>query len=135
MEYSFIKASPEHEDQIKYLYKKAKWVSEEDTNFTWLNYFIKNSFLFALIKTKDNKIIGMGRVITDSVSDAYIQDLFILEEYRGKGIGKKLVNYLIENIKSKGINWIALIAEPGSKVFYEKIGFKVMENHTPMKLG
>ena len=135
MKYSFIKAEIGYFDQITNLYKKANWVSEEENNFEWLNYFIQNSFLFTLIKTEQNKIIGMGRVITDGVSDAYIQDLFILEEYRFKGLGKKLVDHLVKNTNSKGIKWIALIAEPGSKIFYERLGFKVMSDHIPMKLG
>jgi len=120
-------------DEILNLYQKAEWVKQDETNLEWLSVLIQTSFCFVKI-VSHNKIIGMGRVITDKVSDAYIQDLFILEEYRNKGLGKKLVNYLVDYIKKNNINWIALIAEPGSANFYKSIGFNEMQNHTPMKL-
>ena len=86
-----------------------------------------------MIDEKTGKTIGMGRVLSDGTSDAYIQDLVILPEYRNKGIGKKLVKKLTHYCKSKKINWIALIAEPNQEGFYENIGFKKMKNYTPMK--
>ena len=75
----------------------------------------------------------MGRVLSDGVSDAYIQDLVVLPEYRKKGIGKKLITDLIQYCKSKNISWIALISEPNQEEFYKKIGFKEMANYTPFK--
>jgi ribosomal protein S18 acetylase RimI-like enzyme len=74
----------------------------------------------------------MGRVISDGVSDAYIQDLVVLPTYRSQSIGKKIAQKLIEFCQSKGIVWIGLIAEPGSSQFYTSLGFTTMENHIPM---
>lgn len=135
MKTKIIEANIEHKNEILDLYRKAGWYSEADNNPSWLNHFVENSLIFALVKNlSDGKIIGMGRVITDAVSDAYIQDVFVLSEFRGHGIGKEIVNYLSKNLLERGIKWIALVAEPGSQNFYEKLGFKVMPNHTPMKL-
>ena len=75
----------------------------------------------------------MGRLISDGVSDAYIQDLIILDEYRGLGLGKKLVNYLVSYCKKNKINWIGLISEPDQDGFYSKLGFSIMKKYTPMK--
>jgi len=75
----------------------------------------------------------MGRIISDGVSDAYIQDLVILQKYRGQGIGKKLVGVLLKHCLSHGITWIGLIAEPGQDEFYLPLGFKTMKNYVPMK--
>ena len=75
----------------------------------------------------------MGRIISDGVSDAYIQDLIIHPDYRGKGFGKKLVNALLNYCKSKEFLWIGLIAEPGQDEFYSSLGFKIMKNYVPMK--
>ena len=75
----------------------------------------------------------MGRIISDGISDAYIQDLVIYHKYRGKGIGKKLVNALLKHCLSNGLLWIVLIAEPGQYEFYLPLGFKTMKDHVPMK--
>jgi ribosomal protein S18 acetylase RimI-like enzyme len=75
----------------------------------------------------------MGRILSDGVSDAYIQDLVVLPEYRKKGVGKQLVKKLVEYCHSKNIRWITLIAEPNQDDFYSKLGFKTMEKYIPMK--
>ena len=74
----------------------------------------------------------MGRIISDGVSDAYLQDIVILPGYRGKGIGKKLIKFLLDHCLSKGILWVGLIAEPNQDDFYSSVGFKTMKNYIPM---
>ena len=75
----------------------------------------------------------MGRIISDGFSDAYIQDVVVLPKYQKKGIGGKLIKFLIEYCLSKGILWIGLIAEPNQDKFYSNLGFKTMVNYVPMK--
>jgi len=122
-----------NEDEIVILYKAGNWW-KENYDPSLIKYLIKGSHKFAVIIKKDeNKAIGMGRLISDGVSDAYIQDLIILNDYRGLGLGKKLVNYLVNYCKENKINWIGLISEPGQDGFYSKLGFSNMEEYTPMK--
>ena len=121
------------EDEIVNLYKSGCWWKDHYDK-SGIKHLIKGSFVFAVvIDKKTGKTVGMGRVLSDGVSDAYIQDLVVLQEYRNQGIGKKLVKKLINHCKSKNIHWIALIAEPNREGFYENIGFKQMKNYTPLK--
>jgi len=116
------------------LYKTAGWWSSNDEPPSIIEDLISKSFLFAVaVDKKTGKTIGTARVISDSVSDAYIQDFVVLPEYRGLGVGKALINTLVDDCLSRGIRWIGLIAEPGTEKFYEKIGFNTMRNHVPMK--
>jgi ribosomal protein S18 acetylase RimI-like enzyme len=119
--------------EIVNLYKSAGW---------WKNYYdsskidfmIKGSFAFAVAVEKNlDKAIGMGRVISDGVSDAYIQDIVVLPEFRDVGIGKMLVKTLLDFCNSKKLLWIGLIAEPGQSAFYSSMNFKILKNYTPMK--
>ena len=53
--------------------------------------------------------------------------MFVLEEYRGKGIGKKLMETMMDAFKEKGINNFELYAlnnNENALKFYEKLGFK-----------
>lgn len=121
------------EDEIVDLYKAGGWW-KDSYDKSGIKHLITGSFAFAVVTHKStDKAIGMGRVLSDGVSDAYIQDLVILPEYRNKGIGKKLVKKLIDYCKSKNIFWIALIAEPDQDGFYKEIGFNKMKNYVPMK--
>lgn len=127
----FVKNWPDNE--ILELYKAGGWWKDHYDKSS-IDYLIKGSFVFAVVvDIKTGKTIGMGRVLSDGISDAYIQDLVILQEYRNKGIGKKLVKKLIDYCKSKNIHWISLISEPNQEKFYKKIGFKEMKNYTPLK--
>jgi len=70
------------------------------------------------------KLIGVGRAIADGRDCSYICDIAIHPEYQGLGIGKKIVQYLIE--KSNGHKKIILYANPGKEGFYSRLGFKMM---------
>lgn len=120
-------------DEIVNLYKAGGWW-KESYDKSGIKHLIKGSFAFAVVvEKKTGKAVGMGRLLSDGVSDAYIQDLVVLKEYRRKGIGNYLVNELVNYCKSKKIMWIGLIAEPNQDNFYEKFGFKKMKSYVPMK--
>jgi len=121
------------EEEIVTLYKSAGWW-KESYDPSGIKKLIKGSFAFAvIIDSISGKAIGMGRILSDGVSDAYLQDLVILPEYRGKGIGRKLVEFLLDYCLSRGILWIALISEPGQDSFYLSLGFKPLGRYIPMK--
>lgn len=121
------------EDEIVKLYKVGGWW-KDSYDPSGIMPLIKGSFAFAVVIDKNSgKTIGMGRIISDGASDAYIQDLVVLPEYRGKGIGKQLVDALLEKCLSKELLWVGLIAEPGQEGFYLPSGFKKMRNYVPMK--
>ena len=71
--------------------------------------------------TPEQKIAGIARVLSDGCSDAYIQDVVVAPEYRGRGIGQQLVNFLTSELKKCGIDWIGLVGEPGTEEFYRKL--------------
>ena len=131
IEIRFVDSWPE--DEIIELYKAGGWW-KESYRPSGIKPLIKGSFAFAVvIDTKSQKAIGMGRIISDGVSDAYIQDLVIHSEYRRQGIGKQLVKSLLEKCSSAGLLWIGLIAEPDQDDFYSPLGFKPMLKYIPMK--
>jgi len=120
------------EDEIVALYKGAGWWKDTYDKVA-IPQLIAGSFVFAVAVDKKNEnAIGMGRILSDGVSDAYIQDLVVLPAYRGQNIGEKLVHVLVDHCLSRGILWIGLIAEPGKSQFYTTLGFNPMEHHVPM---
>lgn len=109
--------------QVVDLYIAGSWW-KDDYDPKGIAPLIKGSTDFVVaFDTKENKAIGMGRMISDGVSDGYIQDVVVLDHRRGEGIGKVIIEELIKEAKKKGISWIGLIAEGDSSGFYDKIGF------------
>ncbi len=120
------------EDIIE-LYKAGGWW-KDTYDPSEIPGLIRGSFAFAVaVDNNSGKAIGMGRVLSDHISDAYIQDLIVFQQYRRHHVGTKLVQALLDYCQSKGVTWIALIAEPGTDVFYQTLGFKPMERYVPMR--
>ncbi|MCP3968412.1 MAG: GNAT family N-acetyltransferase [Lentisphaerae bacterium] len=115
------------------LYRDAGWWHEGYSD-DFIPDMIHNSEVFA-VALEDDKPVGMGRALGDGISDAYIQDVVVLTSHRKSGIGSKIIKHIIAELKMRDIDWIGLIGEPGTKPFYEKLGFELMQNYVPMKLN
>jgi len=111
-------------EEIVALYKAGGWW-RESYDPKRIPSLIKGSFAFLVaVIPGNNRAIGMGRVISDGVSDAYIQDVVVLGKFRGKGIGKAIIKKLLLHCIKNKLLWIGLVAEPGTKDFYTPLGFK-----------
>ncbi len=113
------------------LYKIAGWWKESCSS-DQISKLISGSFSF-LSAWNGDKLVGFGRVISDGFNDAYIQDVYVDQNYRKQGIAGNIISKLTEYCNSRKVNWIALIAAPGSVSLYEKLGFEKMTNHIPMQ--
>jgi spermidine synthase len=121
---------------VKKLYQEAGWWGKNDEGTdgsVWIDTMVKRSFCF-VGAFRASEMIGMGRAVSDGVSDAYIQDVVILKEFRGQGIGAAIIQKIVEFLKTRRIGWIGLIAEPGTQAFYEQLGFAAMAGYAPMLL-
>jgi spermidine synthase len=118
-------------EQLTKLYLSNGWIEAADGQTdSLITQIVTHTFCFAA--ARDNgRIIGMGRSISDGVSDAYIQDVTVLPEYRQQGIGGRIISFLVGFLQENGIGWIGLISEPGYESFYTGQGFAVMPGYTP----
>ena len=122
-------------EQLKNLYREAGWWDEhlDNTDPELIHKIVQGSFCFVTASI-NGRIIGMGRAISDGACDAYIQDVVVLNEFRGKEIGVLIMNELIKYLQSKNITWITLISEPEAVSFYQKYGFSQMNGYIPFIL-
>lgn len=78
--------------------------------------------------------VGFARVVTDFGQFAYIMDLFIHENYRGKGYSKKLMKFIIEFEKLKNIK-VWRLATVDAHGLYKEFGFdKIAKPENLMEL-
>jgi GNAT superfamily N-acetyltransferase len=82
---------------------------------------VRNSLCFGLYYK--NSQIGFARIITDFVTFAYLADVFILEEYRGRRLSLWLMKVILNYSELKTIKrW--LLATRDAHKLYKKFGFK-----------
>lgn len=81
---------------------------------------IENSLPFGIYK--DNALVGFARVVTDYATFAWLADVFVLNEYRGQGLSKWLVEVILAHPDLQGFRrWV--LATKDAHELYRKYGF------------
>jgi GNAT superfamily N-acetyltransferase len=65
--------------------------------------------------------IGFCRAFTDGVAIVYLADVYVLPEYRGRGLGEELVREMVENGPYASLKWI--LHTEDMHPLYRKFGF------------
>ena len=112
------------ESEILELYKSVGW-SNYYENPELLKEAYKNS-LFIVGAYSDDKLIGIIRVVGDGCSIIYVQDIIVAPAYQRKGIGKRLLDKIPENVYQK-----VLLTEkqPQTIAFYKGAGFEAADKY------
>ena len=90
---------------------------------------IDSSFCFGIYL--NDKQIGFARVVTDYVVFAYLMDVFIAEEHRGKGYSSILIEAMMNESELKQVK-IWRLATSDAHFLYEKFGFKALAHPEKM---
>ncbi len=122
--YTFItEPTPMQLEGVLDLYRlQGWWGPPTDHDPEVAEAIIRGSHCFVVAEA-EGRVIGMGRAISDRVSDAYIQDVAVDPACRGKGLGGRIVSELVHRLRQDGIDWIGLGAECGTHEFYRRAGF------------
>lgn len=82
---------------------------------------IANSINFAVYHQAEGQV-AYARVITDKATFAYLADVFVLEEHRGKGLSKRLMQAVVDHPDLQGLRrW--LLATWDAHGLYKQFGF------------
>jgi GNAT superfamily N-acetyltransferase len=82
---------------------------------------INSSICFGIYNGNDQA--GYARVLTDYITIAYIADVFVLEKFRGIGLGKKLIGSILSYPGLEGVKkW--MLATNDAHGLYSQFGFK-----------
>ena len=73
---------------------------------------------------QDAHCIGTGRLVNLSAKQAQIGRMAVLAKFRGKGIGKQILQKLVDLSASQGVREIILHSQVSAIPFYEKLGFQ-----------
>ncbi len=82
---------------------------------------IANSLCFSLLG-EDGRQLGFARVCTDSATFAYLMDVYVLPECRGRGLGRWLVECVVEHPRLAGLRRFLLVTRDAHGL-YRRCGF------------
>ena len=103
------------------LLKKAYWAKDRSEHVT--QKAISNSLNYAVFEVNSERLVGFARVITDYSTVYYLSDVYIDEEFRRRGLGKKIVEWIVfHEDKLSGIS--GLLKTKDAVNLYKKYGFE-----------
>ncbi len=116
-----------------FLSRHAEW--SKNIPLEKVKISIEHSLNFGLFHM--DKQIGFARVISDFSTIAYLGDIYVLEDYRGRGLSGKLMDAVMSHPNLQGLRrWILLTST--ADWLYKKYGFEklkqpdlYMELHNP----
>jgi len=102
----------------KFLSHSSYWA--QDRSRELVERSIDNSLNFGVFK--EEKQVGFARVVTDYATFAWLADVFIADEYRGRGLGKWLIEVITSHPNLQGFRrW--LLATRDAHELYRRVGF------------
>lgn len=106
----------------KFLEEDSYWAQARTAEQT--QTAIDNSVCFGLYLA-DNQI-GFARVVSDFATFAYLGDVFVLQEFRGRGLSKWLMETIVSHPELQGLRrWV--LATRDAHTLYEKYGFHALK--------
>jgi GNAT superfamily N-acetyltransferase len=107
----------------QYLSKEAYWCKNVPLEI--VKRSIENSICFGIYYS--NRQVGFARVITDKTTFAYLADVFIINDYRGMGLSKWMMQCIMGHPELQGFrSW--LLGTRDAHGLYSQFGFKPLEH-------
>ena len=106
----------------RFLSEESYWAKNRTPEQT--RTAIEHSICFGLYH--NDAQIGFARVVTDRAAFAYLGDVFVLDEYRGRGLGKWLMETIVAHPELQGLRrWV--LATRDAHGLYEQFGFEPLK--------
>ncbi|MCG6536682.1 MAG: GNAT family N-acetyltransferase [Syntrophales bacterium LBB04] len=112
------------------LFVSTGWTRVIQVSADGLMTAINNSWYW-ISAYEDDKLIGVGRVISDGLLYALICDLIVLPANQKHGVGGGILSRLTKKCKDAGIKRVWLFAAPGTSLFCQRNGFIARPANAP----
>lgn len=98
----------------------AAWTPEKMPE-SYRNVIVANPFFVVAV---DGRLLATGYL---DLSTGSIEAVFTLPRYTGKGLGSQIIEAIKGEARERGFEQLALSSTPNAQTFYEKHGFKLMQ--------
>jgi GNAT superfamily N-acetyltransferase len=106
-----------------FLSRRSYWAREIPLEI--VRRSIENSLCFGLYHGRSQ--VGFARVVTDKSTFAYLGDVFVLEDFRGRGLGKWLLERIVGHPELQGLRRF-ILATRDAHGLYEQFGYRVLSS-------
>lgn len=75
----------------------------------------------------NGQLAGFSRVVSDLATFAYLTDVFVVSEYRGRGLSKRMMELIVHHSELQGLRRFLLVTEDAQRL-YAKFGFEPLKD-------
>jgi GNAT superfamily N-acetyltransferase len=111
---------------VSFLRRESYWAKGRSAKS--ISKSLANSLCFSI--HEDGRFAGLARVVTDYSTVYYLCDVFILPEYRGKGLGKKIIQHVVKDSRLRG--FMGMLLTRDAHGLYSRHGFTGQEKERKM---
>ena len=111
------------------LLKTTYWAAQRSDE--QIEKSVLNSSCYGVYLEDEEKLVGVGRVISDYATTYYLCDVVIDTEYQHKGLGTILVSYIESLPEYAGLRGILITRDAHS--LYRKFGYEVLDGRVMVK--
>ena len=109
-------------DDLLVLYS-GEWWTEDRTPADVERMLAATDLVFAVVEASAAAVVGFARVLTDQTYLALVLDVIVAPAYRGRGLGRLLVETILAEPGLQAVRSVELVCQPESIPFYERCGF------------
>ncbi len=119
------------EAQIEDLYQiyQSQWWSKERQKSDIDRMLEHSDVIVAFCDPNSKRLVAFARILTDYVYRALIFDVMVETSYQGRGLGRMLMEAIVDRPELKSVEALILCCLPEMQEFYEKWGFMEKEKN------
>ncbi len=113
--------SDDHIDELLRLYRQTWWAAKRRRDEVVA--MLAGTDLVVGYLDDSNQLVAFARVVTDGMYFAVILDVIVSQEFRGTGLGERLMNGVLRRPELTRVKSLELVCQPDLVAFYERFGF------------
>ncbi|WP_336458464.1 GNAT family N-acetyltransferase [Ferroacidibacillus organovorans] len=112
-------------EELQDVYASVDWMNHNADIITK----VFNASTHVTLAMDNDRVIGFGQALSDGVFNAAIYDVVVHSNYQGMGIGKMIMNDLLQHLRN--ISCVHLISTTANEDFYRSLGLKKLKHPWP----
>ena len=102
---------------------QQEWWSQGRNPEDVVKMLAHSDLIVALCDLQTDQLVAFSRIVTDFVYRGFILDVIVMQAYRGQGLGRKLLETIINHPQLIEVETLILFCQPNMVEFYQRWGF------------
>jgi len=109
-------------DELVELFRNEAWTADREVGDV-IRMLARTQHLYGFVDPQGETLVGFARVITDAVYKALVLDLIVRPDWRGSGLGRRILDAVMADPELAAVQHFELCCPPETAAFYGEWGF------------